>query len=38
LFGIWPAPILDSSAASVTALVAQTKAALAPAKAALLGF
>jgi NADH-quinone oxidoreductase subunit M len=36
LFGIWPGPILDTSAASVEALVAQTKAALAPAKAALL--
>jgi NADH-quinone oxidoreductase subunit M len=36
LFGIWPGPILDTSAASVTSLVAQAKAALAPAKAALL--
>jgi NADH-quinone oxidoreductase subunit M len=36
LFGIWPAPILDTSAASVGALVAQAKAALIPVKAALL--
>ena len=38
LLGIWPGLILDPSAASVTALVAQTKAVLAPAKAALLGY
>ncbi len=37
LFGFWPAPVLDTSAAAVGNLVAQTKAALAPAKAALLG-
>ncbi|MBX3515097.1 MAG: NADH-quinone oxidoreductase subunit M [Xanthobacteraceae bacterium] len=37
LFGFYPAPVLDMSAASVANLVAQTKAALAPAKAALLG-
>ena len=37
LFGFWPAPVLDMSAAAVGNLVAQTKAALAPAKAALLG-
>jgi NADH-quinone oxidoreductase subunit M len=36
LFGIWPGPILDTSAASVGALVAQAKAALIPVKAALL--
>jgi NADH-quinone oxidoreductase subunit M len=37
LFGFYPAPVLDMSAAAVGNLVAQTKAALAPAKAALLG-
>ena len=37
LFGFYPAPVLDMSASSVANLVAQTKAALAPAKAALLG-
>jgi NADH-quinone oxidoreductase subunit M len=37
LFGFWPAPVLDTSAAAVANLVAQTKAALAPAKAALIG-
>jgi len=37
LFGFYPAPVLDTSAAAVGNLVAQTKAALAPAKAALLG-
>jgi NADH-quinone oxidoreductase subunit M len=36
LFGVWPGPILDTSAASVASLVAQAKAALAPAKTALL--
>jgi NADH-quinone oxidoreductase subunit M len=38
LFGFWPGPVLDTSAAAVANLVAQTKAALAPAKAALIGF
>jgi NADH-quinone oxidoreductase subunit M len=37
LFGFYPAPVLDMSAAAVGNLVAQTKAALMPAKAALLG-
>jgi NADH-quinone oxidoreductase subunit M len=37
LFGFYPAPVLDMSAAAVGNLVAQTKAALLPAKAALLG-
>ena len=37
LFGFWPAPVLDMSASAVANLVAQTKTALAPAKAALLG-
>jgi NADH-quinone oxidoreductase subunit M len=37
LLGFWPAPVLDTSAAAVANLVAQTKSALAPAKAALLG-
>jgi len=37
LFGFYPAPVLDMSAAAVGNLVAQTKAVLAPAKAALLG-
>jgi NADH-quinone oxidoreductase subunit M len=31
LFGVWPAPVLDMSAASVTALVQHTQAALASA-------
>jgi NADH-quinone oxidoreductase subunit M len=37
LFGFYPAPVLDMSASAVANLVAQTKAALAPAKAALIG-
>ncbi|MGE0340774.1 MAG: NADH-quinone oxidoreductase subunit M, partial [Xanthobacteraceae bacterium] len=37
LFGFYPAPVLDMSASAVANLVAQTKAVLAPAKAALLG-
>jgi NADH-quinone oxidoreductase subunit M len=37
LFGFYPAPVLDMSASAVGNLVAQTKAVLAPAKAALLG-
>jgi len=37
MFGFYPAPVLDMSASAVANLVAQTKAALAPAKAALLG-
>ena len=36
LFGVWPGPILETSANSVAALVDHTRAALAPAKAALL--
>jgi NADH-quinone oxidoreductase subunit M len=35
LFGIWPAPILDTSASSVAALIDHARAALAPAKSAL---
>ena len=31
LFGVWPGPILDTSAASVAALVEQTRSALGPA-------
>jgi NADH-quinone oxidoreductase subunit M len=36
LFGIWPAPILDTSASSVAALVDHARAALAPVKSAVL--
>ncbi|MCW5680245.1 MAG: NADH-quinone oxidoreductase subunit M [Xanthobacteraceae bacterium] len=35
LLGVWPAPVLDTSAAAVANLVAHTKAAIAPVKAAL---
>jgi hypothetical protein len=31
LFGVWPAPILDTSAASVAALVEHARSALGPA-------
>ncbi len=36
LFGVWPAPVLDTSANAVAALVDHTRAMLAPAKNALL--
>jgi NADH-quinone oxidoreductase subunit M len=36
LFGVWPAPILDTSAASVAALVEHTRTALEPAASALV--
>jgi NADH-quinone oxidoreductase subunit M len=36
LFGVWPGPILETSATSVAALVDHTRAALGPAKSAAL--
>jgi NADH-quinone oxidoreductase subunit M len=33
LFGIWPAPVLDTSAASVAAMVDHVRAAIEPAAA-----
>jgi NADH-quinone oxidoreductase subunit M len=36
LFGVWPAPILDTSAASVAALVEHTRTALEPAASSLV--
>jgi len=38
LFGIWPAPVLDTSASAVANLVEQARAALAPATSSLVQF
>jgi NADH-quinone oxidoreductase subunit M len=36
LFGVWPAPILDTSAGAVAGLVEHVRAALGPAASALV--